>query len=112
MRVVYTPLAAVLVDAHVGYTFQMRVVYTRLRVFSLYAIVGYTFQMRVVYTEKMLIFTTRAGWIYLSNEGGIHLVVETVVLPFGWIYLSNEGGIHLFVGIQLSHLYLRYLPSE
>ena len=29
-----------------------------------------------------------------------------------WIYLSNEGGIHLFVGIQLSHLYLRYLPSE
>ena len=55
---------------------------------------------------------TYARWIYLSNEGGIHLMTRNQSIVDGWIYLSNEGGIHLFVGIQLSHLYLRYLPSE
>ncbi len=52
------------------------------------------------------------GWIYLSNEGGIHQPTKKYRIMRSWIYLSNEGGIHLFVGIQLSHLYLRYLPSE
>ena len=79
---------------------------------SFFLLFEQTFQMRVAYTDWSYVYTGAVSWIYLSNEGGIHPSSFKSLGLNRWIYLSNEGGIHLFVGIQLSHLYLRYLPSE